>query len=584
MSSAEDVTSSPVTPRTESSDSAPEEFRVEPHSGESSDQHSADSPSQQDTPPIELLNSAPPEQPEPDPEPDSADELKRKPLPKVTSLAHEVRVKATGARPGAVSGERELFTESTTTVLVFEKGAILRLSAAVAPGQLLYLTNEESNREVVAQVVRKRAFRPTHCYVEVEFTEPAPGFWGVTFSAATALLPKDAKEAAAAEIVASAETTIDELADAAPVPSAEEVQALKKEIDALRNQLGMMQAPASPTPSEPPASTPDLAVASTGVPPPSVPAPAAPAQTYEHRPAADIGHISESFPVDKEHDPVATAIEEHEKPLEPAMDFHISLPKSKRSFRARGQFTPGFRAGILRVTLLSVTLAGLIGLAWYKQWLPWMHASRKIAVSSLTGGVTSAAPLSAPQPASPTPAEAPAPIASASPGKDVAAPVSPATTPQGAISSAEIQREASAENGTANGVSVVESPARSAPKTKPSPSASIAKQPAAHSAAPPVKPTPDLLQQAGFVPPKLLRAVRAVASLNDLLDFETGSVNIDAIVDASGAVTSMNVLSGPPSLRRPALEALRNYRYEPATLNGRPVPAHVTVKIQFRFE
>jgi len=44
------------------------------------------------------------------------------------------------------------------------------------------------------------------------------------------------------------------------------------------------------------------------------------------------------------------------------------------------------------------------------------------------------------------------------------------------------------------------------------------------------------------------------------------------------------VLSGPPSLRKPALEAVRYYRYQPATQNGRPVAAHVTLKIQFHFE
>jgi protein TonB len=44
------------------------------------------------------------------------------------------------------------------------------------------------------------------------------------------------------------------------------------------------------------------------------------------------------------------------------------------------------------------------------------------------------------------------------------------------------------------------------------------------------------------------------------------------------------VLSGPPSLRAAAVEALKQYRYEPATRNGQPVPAHVTVTIHFRFE
>jgi len=86
------------------------------------------------------------------------------------------------------------------------------------------------------------------------------------------------------------------------------------------------------------------------------------------------------------------------------------------------------------------------------------------------------------------------------------------------------------------------------------------------------------------VPPKLIKSVQAVASLDALRDFETGSVVIDAVVDTAGQVNSLNVLSGPPSLRDGALEAAKQYRYEPATRNGKPVPAHVSITIRFRFE
>jgi len=520
------------------------------------------------------VDSPPSEPPEPDPEQDAAEELKRKPLPRVTALAQEVRIKVVGARPGTVSVERELFTESTTTVLIFEKGAVLRLAAAVAPGQLLYLTNEETSRELVAQVVRKRTFRPTECYVEVEFTEPAPGFWGVTFSAATALLPKDAKEAAAAELIASAETTTDELAEETPSPSAEEVLALKKEIEALRKQLGMQQAPESPKPPEAAVSAPDASLASTDK---SALQPAAP----EYQPAANWARVSSSVPPDSEYDPVAMVIADQEIPFEAPTDFHISLPKPGRSFRARGQFTPAFRAALLRMTLLTATLAALIGLSWYKQWLPWMHPSTKIAVSSLPGGVTSAVPMPTPQ--TPSPATAGAQTANVAAGKDTA-PVNPSTNSQTALPNA-IERDAPPENtGVNDGPVVVESPPRPAPRAKSGSAGSIAKQPTARLTPKPVEPMANLLQQSGFVPPKLLRAVKAVASLDDLRDFETGSVVVDAVVDISGAVTSINVLSGPPSLRRPATEALKNYKYEPATLRGRPVPAHVTVTIRFRFE
>src|SRR5215831_10042014 len=81
-------------------------------------------------------------------------------------IALEVPVVATGARPGDQSDKRELFTEETETVLVLEHGAVIRLSAAVVVGQLVFLTNKQSGKEIVTQVLRKRNFRPTACYVE----------------------------------------------------------------------------------------------------------------------------------------------------------------------------------------------------------------------------------------------------------------------------------------------------------------------------------------------------------------------------------------------------------------------------------
>src|SRR4029077_11234618 len=83
---------------------------------------------------------------------------------KTKMVAQEVRVKASGARLGKSEDERELFTEETTSVLIGENGGVVRLSTAVAPGQLVFLKNEESKREVVAQVKRKRTFKPTSCY------------------------------------------------------------------------------------------------------------------------------------------------------------------------------------------------------------------------------------------------------------------------------------------------------------------------------------------------------------------------------------------------------------------------------------
>lgn len=92
---------------------------------------------------------------------------------------------------------------------------------------------------------------------------------------------------------------------------------------------------------------------------------------------------------------------------------------------------------------------------------------------------------------------------------------------------------------------------------------------------------------AATVPPKLIKSVRAVARPDVLQDFSTGntnSVTFDALVDTSGHVKSMRALSGSAPLQKAATEALKQYRYEPATRGGKPVPAHIKVTVNLLFE
>src|SRR6266478_6165674 len=96
-------------------------------------------------------------------------------------VALEVAVTVNGARALDGSEKREPFSESTKTVLVFGNGAVIRLSSAVAPGQLLFLTNEKTKKEVICQVVQSKNYRNVSGYVELEFTEPVVGFWGMRF-------------------------------------------------------------------------------------------------------------------------------------------------------------------------------------------------------------------------------------------------------------------------------------------------------------------------------------------------------------------------------------------------------------------
>lgn len=581
MSSAEDKASSTVLPSQGSSNSAPDEFPVNARQ-EPANEGSSSSPSGGEPTQLELKTHTSPTQSAEEPGDDAGIPLRTKPLPKVNAAARDIRVKVTGTRVGSAFIERELFTESTTTVLVFEKGGVIRLTAAVVPGQLLFLTNEESQREIVAQVMRKRAYRPTECYVEFGFTEPAPGFWGMEFSAATALLPQDKNVIAAAEMISSSETTDDELDEAAPPYSSEEVEALKREVAALRSQLNLLQTQAEPeqvAPAAPAAATPNL----SSTQPVETRAPQAPiAETpgYQSERAPWTELSADVAPAENDSKPSRVYPPEQDLVSKPALVFRKSMLPPKRSFRARGQFTPGFRSGMLRLAVLSGVLAALIGLAWYKHWLPWMHESTKFSVSTWAGGVTTKVAI----PKISTPGLAPLATEATKSNAGISEPLSAKGASPVSGSSNETSSEAAAgsEKEIGSGAYEVVKPAT---REKTKPAASIARPSLVRPLpAKMINPVPTSTGNPTFVPPKLIKSERAVASLDDLRDFETGSVVIDAFIDTDGSVGSMTVLSGPPSLRRPAFRALKDYRYEPATQNGHPIAAHVTVKIQFHFE
>src|SRR6266700_3876603 len=100
---------------------------------------------------------------------------------KAQPVALEIPITVNGARTAEGSDKREPFSESTKTVLVFGSGVVIRLTSAMALGLLLCLTYESTKKEVVCKVVKSKNYRNASGYVELEFTEPAVGFWGMRF-------------------------------------------------------------------------------------------------------------------------------------------------------------------------------------------------------------------------------------------------------------------------------------------------------------------------------------------------------------------------------------------------------------------
>jgi len=64
----------------------------------------------------------------------------------------------------------------------------------------------------------------------------------------------------------------------------------------------------------------------------------------------------------------------------------------------------------------------------------------------------------------------------------------------------------------------------------------------------------------------------------------SGNVLVDALIDATGRVTSMSVVSGPTLLHQAAMDALKQWKYQPASLDGKAVPMHLAVTIRFRLQ
>jgi protein TonB len=157
-------------------------------------------------------------------------------------VALEVPVTVNGARSLDGSEKREPFSERSQTVLVFGHGAVLRISALLAPGQLVFLTNEKTKKEVVCVVVKSKTDGNAVGYVELRFTEPAPGFWGMRFPADTVLPQAATRPAAAASAPVAPKAT--------PVPPTVAVQPVAPPPITVK--------PVTPAPSAPVSLTPDI--------------------------------------------------------------------------------------------------------------------------------------------------------------------------------------------------------------------------------------------------------------------------------------------------------------------------------------
>jgi hypothetical protein len=496
--------------------------------------------------------------------------------PHPNAVAHEARVVVTGARPSDNTRNRELFAEDTTSVLVFENGAVIRLSAAVVPGQLLFLTNQDTKREVIAQVTRKRVHRPTSCYVELEFTQPCPAFWGIELPKTPQPAPPDSPHAEVAKLVQSAEATADDPGTRAPAPSANEVDELVKEVEALRAQLKSLQEkqpapnipPASPAPAAVPVSTPTSVPAETHATPPGEvqPAKVQPAETpHTLLPLVAAVPVAAPSPAPP-HTTSESQLSEDDLLPKPALDFQKAPVFPRPSSRAQKKIPATPKPGAPRGLFLSATLIFVAaGAAWYMDWIPGLPPLRTPSPRTNANLIPPANPAHAPSPAPQKPAQSPA-VSS-----DAAQPSAAASAAQAAAPALNFSSSAPPATNAASPTVPAPQPASvaaAAPvsnvKEKPAPLLSASKRTPLRTSTDSVPASTTLLLEGGpIVPPNLVKSVRPNAPPDAILGYVTGDVAVDATVDPSGRVNSVKVLSGPASLRNAAVKAVKQFWFEP---------------------
>lgn len=84
-----------------------------------------------------------------------------------------------------------------------------------------------------------------------------------------------------------------------------------------------------------------------------------------------------------------------------------------------------------------------------------------------------------------------------------------------------------------------------------------------------------------FVPAKVIKKVQPEYPAEARQNNVQGTVKIQVIIQKNGAVTVQNVVEGDPILSPAAIEAVKQWRYEPTLFDGKPVDVQTTIEVNF---
>jgi protein TonB len=457
--------------------------------------------------------------------------------------------------------------EDTRTVIIFPQGAVVRLSATFTPGELVVLTNNRTGTDVICRVTNVKTQPGIQNYVHLEFTQRALDFWEETSSTgsgasirrpATVTTPPSAPPDPA-PITLGSKTTNLPITEARPVPRAP-VAAPEAEVRAPS------LAPKITALADEPA--PDLREISAKV-------PTIPPQASEVTPAPAAVH---------KQPPVVPPVTPRFQPFETAIP--------QKATKSRSIILLAMAAAVV------VAIGSVAGPELWKRYggvipglqnAPAAAEPAAFAVPSETKApiVKTSADANPVEPVASTPVQkvpAEPPVVQSEPPQRVAeAPKTEVQPPRivrpalnvGKISAPRMKKLT--QMNSSMPPPVLSSDANASPNIIGQSLSSVTPQASALPA--PAVPAPRKggeLQQ-----PKLLSSAAAVYPPLARAQGVQGDVTVDALIDANGKVSTTNVLTGNPLLQKAAVDSLRLWKYQPAKLNGEPIPIHINVTISF---
>ena len=93
---------------------------------------------------------------------------------------------------------------------------------------------------------------------------------------------------------------------------------------------------------------------------------------------------------------------------------------------------------------------------------------------------------------------------------------------------------------------------------------------------------PAMMAQSELIPVQLIHSVPAAYPAIAKARRLNGTVIVKVNIDKAGKVTNPRLVSGPVIFRDSAFEAVTQWRYKPATLNGQPVEQEQEIKMTFK--